>query len=160
MESNVMKTSCLSKLAGEKLMTLHRHFMWCNIIKKNFENEISKSLKSNSKIDMEEVIADYYGAYMSIWYGMLFGVLEALKDEKIIIPEINWHITDIYEPLRLYRNAVFHPQPEYWSSKLLKITEDEDSVKKIWTVHNIIGKYLLEEMQERIKLQKLETVNK
>ena len=133
----------------EKLMTLHRHFMWCNIIKKHFEGEIQKSIKS--KIDLEESIADYYGAYMSIWYGMLFGLLEALKHEKVIIQEIENDINDIYEPLRFYRNAVFHPQPKYWSNKLLKIMEDKASAGKLWKIHKRLGKYFLEEMQKRTK---------
>ena len=86
---------------------------------------------------------------------MLFGVLEALKKEKIVIPEIENDINSIYDSLRLYSNAVFHPQPKYWSEKLLRIMEDRGSVGKIWKVHKRIGKYFLEEMQERTKLGKL-----
>lgn len=115
----------------EELATLHRHYMWCNIIKGDFDKEGKKFINSKTKVDMDEVMPDYYGAYMSIWYGMLFGVLEVFKNKKISIPAIENDINDIYDSLRLYRNAVFHPQPKYWSDKLLKIMEDPQSYNPI-----------------------------
>ena len=138
----------------EELMTLHRHYMWCNIIKKNFEKEIQKSIDTKSKVDIEAVMPDYYGAYMSIWYGMLFGVLEVFKNKEINILEIENDINDVYDSLRLYRNAVFHPQPQYWSPKLLEIMKDKHSAEKIWKIHNRLGKYFLDEMRGRTELRK------
>lgn len=134
---------------NEEFITLHRHYIWCNILKNNFENENQKLIDSNSETDIDTVMSDYYGAYMSIWYGMLFAVLEVFKKKKISMPEIEIDVADIYDSLRLYRNAVFHPQPEYWSPAFFKIMKVKDSVAKIRKVHDHLGRYFLKEMQER-----------
>ncbi|MDD5130759.1 MAG: hypothetical protein PHS66_06930 [Candidatus Omnitrophica bacterium] len=128
----------------EQFFTLHRHWMWSNVIKTDFAMEIKKQLGGEDTPKAEIIMPDKYGAYMSIWYGLLFVVLEGLKEEKVIIPEIEDDIKHIYEPLRLYRNAVFHPQKKYWSPKLFKIMEDGNSVDKIWKVHKRLGEYFLE----------------
>lgn len=130
----------------DQLWALHRHWMWCNVIKKNFEIEVKKMMDGKLSKDSAKLIPDRYGAYMSIWYGMLFGVLEALKEEGITIPSIENDINSIYDSLRLYRNAVFHPQKQYWSNKLIKIMEDKDSVNKIWKIHDELGGYFLREI--------------
>ena len=95
------------------------------------------------------IMAGEYGAYMSIWYGILFSVLEGLKEEGVIIDGIEKDIEYVYEPLRLYRNAVFHPQKEYWSHKFFKIMQKQDSVDKIWKIHKRLGEYFLEELNKR-----------
>jgi len=138
-------------LDDEELMILHRHWMWANVIKKNFEIEIQKQIDSGIRQDAEEMIVDRYGAYMSIWYGMLFGVLEELRNKQISIPSIDQDINDVYDSLRLFRNAVFHPQKEYWSGKLFKIMERKESAKKLWKIHKHLGGLFLSEMKIRTK---------
>ena len=83
---------------------------------------------------------------MSIWYGMLYGTLEILKEKKIVVPDIQEDIDSIFDSLRLYRNAIFHPQPEYFSPKLVKIMEDQESVVKLWKISRGLGKFFLEEL--------------
>jgi hypothetical protein len=127
-------------------MALHRHWMWGNVIKKHFASEVADTTTRGIS-NNEQLLFDKYGAYMSIWYGMLYGTLEGLKKNGVLIPEIQSEIDSIYESLRLYRNAVFHPQAKYFSHKLFKIMEDSESPKKIWKVHAGLGKFFLEEFE-------------
>ncbi len=132
-------------LNREEFAALHRHWMWANVIKKHFESAIAEAKRGGS-ISPEELFPDPYGAYMSIWYGMLYGVLEVLKEKDVSIPKIQGDIDSIFDSLRLYRNAVFHPQPKYWSQKLFEIMKDQNSAKKIWNVHAGLGEFFLEEL--------------
>jgi len=132
-------------LNREEFAALHRHWMWANIIKKHFESAIADA-KQKGAISPEELFPEPYGAYMSIWYGMLYGVLEVLKEKSIAVPKIQGDIDSVFDSLRLYRNAVFHPQPKYWSPKLLEIMKDPESAKRIWSVHAGLGEFFLEEL--------------
>ena len=136
-------------LDAQEFMALHRHWMWANIIKKHFEGVAAEVGKVGDKPDGPLLLAGHYGAYMSIWYGMLFGTLEVLKKRDVVIPEIQADIDGIFEGLRKYRNAVFHPQEEYLSPKLFEIMKDPDSVRKIWSVHAGLGGYFLAEFKRR-----------
>jgi len=132
-------------LNREEFAALHRHWMWANIIKKHFESAIADA-RQRGAISPEELFPEAYGAYMSIWYGMLYGVLEVLKEKSVAVPKIQGDIDSIFDSLRLYRNAVFHPQPKYWSPKLFEIMNDPESAKRIWGVHAGLGEFFLEEL--------------
>ncbi|MBN2373594.1 hypothetical protein JXL19_07400 [bacterium] len=98
----------------EKIGILHRHWIWADKIKLLLQKEISVAdLHEFNEKNFSNLIITPYGIYMFIWYGLLFVVLEGLKQEKIIIPDIDNEIEEIYESLRLFRNAVFHIQNQY-----------------------------------------------
>lgn len=132
-------------LTSEEFMALHRHWMWANIIKKHFEGAIADASKSG-KANPEDLFPEAYGAYMSIWYGMLYGVLVVPSEKNICLPNIQADIDSIRDSLRLYRNAVFHPQPQYWSAKLIEVMKDPESTRRIWAVHTGLGGFFLEEL--------------
>ncbi len=121
--------------------------MWGNVIKKHFETAIT-DVRARGEANALLLLAGPYGAYMSIWYGMLYGVLERLKENRIRIPKIQGDIDSIYFSLRRYRNAVFHPQAKYISPKLIEIMNDPESPKKIWAVHAGLGQFFLEEFNK------------
>lgn len=133
-------------LTTEEFMALHRHWIWAGLIKKQFEPLAAEGNKKNC--DAGSLFLGPYGAYMSIWYGMLFGVLDVLKKRDISIPAIQADIDGIFSSLHMYRNAVFHPQPEYFSHKLLEVMKDKDSVRKIWNVHAGLGSFFLSEVKK------------
>ncbi len=140
-------------LNKEELMTLHRHYMWTLVIKKHFETEVKKVSPNKSEISPENLFIRPYGAYMSIWYGMLFAILEVLRKNNVSIPKIQSDIDSVYGSLKMYRNAVFHPQKKYWSPKLIEIMKDKDSVRKIWNINSGLGEYFLNEL-DKLKNQK------
>lgn len=129
-------------------MTLHRHWIWANIMREDFYEELKRNPSKPENGD--DFYPDRQGAYMSLWYGMLFGVLEVVKEKKIDIPGLD-DLDNIYDSLRLFRNAVFHPQPEYWSHKTYELFKDEQSAIKIRKVHSSLGKYFLECLREDLQ---------
>ena len=126
---------------NETFITLHRHWMWANVMKQHFDGELGKGVK------LPFNIADRPGAYMLLWYGLLFSVLETFQNAGITFPDIQQEIDEIYEPLKDLRNAVFHPQPRYWPKKLLGFISMKDTPVKVRTVHSFIGGYFLQEIR-------------
>lgn len=130
---------------NEKFITLHRHWMWSNIMKQHFDTELQKDQNLAKNFN----IADKEGAYMLLWYALLFSVLETFKDSKIKFPPIQEDIKSVYSPLKDLRNAVFHPQNKYWSRKLNKFLETKGTPEKIRRIHSFLGGYFLEEINKR-----------
>jgi hypothetical protein len=131
-------------MTRQEFMALHRHYIWGLVIRKNFEVAIKAANGTGQKA--EDLFVKPFGAYMFVWYGMLYGILEVLKKKRVSIPAIQTDIDGVYDSLRLCRNAVFHPQPEYFSPKLFKIMEDQDAVNKIWRISKGLGKFFLDEI--------------
>ncbi len=133
-------------LSREEFAALHRHWMWANVIKSHFDNAIADAKRRGVSSSPEQLFPEPFGAYMSIYYGMLYGLLEVLKENGVSIPKIQGDIDSIFDNLRLYRNAVFHPQPKYWSPKFFEIMKDRDSAIKIGNVHAGVGEFFLDEL--------------
>ncbi len=135
----------------EAFYTLHRHWIWCEVIRDNFDRELC----ANPSIFPESIglrqfnLASRYGAYKSLWYGLLFSLLETLKENGIKIESAEKEIADMYDSLRLYRNAVFHPQPKYWSDKLRGVMKDNDPPEKILKIHEALREFFCVELSKR-----------
>ena len=136
-------------LSSEELMVLHRQWMWANVMRESFYAHLGEG--GNAK-PAEEFFPDRVGGFMCVWYGMLFSVLEVVKEKSLAIEGIE-DLDTIYEPLRLFRNAVFHAQPKYWSPKLFEIMKDPESALKIRKIHSALGKFFLTELRNRREKQ-------
>ena len=84
--------------------------------------------------------------FMCLWYGILFLVLETLKEIKISVSKIQEDINKMYPVLKRYRNAVFHVQEEYWSVKWRNLILDDSSADKIHLIHKQAGIFLLKNL--------------
>jgi hypothetical protein len=91
--------------------TLHRHWIWSNVMKKSFDAELPNWPREGRNVINS--LAEPGGTYMCLWYGLPFSVLDVLIKNRVSIPEIDADIRDIFRPLKLFRNAVFHPQKRY-----------------------------------------------
>lgn len=131
----------------QRLAAIHRHWIWANSLKQKFEAILVKAGVRPSD-EASIWFASDIGMFFCLWYGVLFVVCEALKKEKVKIPGVQADIDGIYESLRLFRNAVFHIQNEYWPDKLFKIMEDKGSAVRVRRAHDGIGNWLLAEMQK------------
>ena len=128
---------------NETFITLHRHWMWANVMKQHFDRELEKGVK------LPFNIADRPGAYMLLWYSVLFSVLETFRNAGVTFPTVQKEIDEIYEPLKDLRNAIFHPQPKYWPRKLLRFISMKDTPIKVREIHSFIGGYFLQEIARR-----------
>ena len=134
----------------EAFTTLHRHWVWCQVIKENYDRELHfRRGEIGLTSERWELLATRYGAFKSLWYGLLFSILETLEKNKVVIGGIEEEISSVYKPLKRYRHAVFHPQPKYWSEKLFEISKDKNSAKKILKVHEALRGYFCEELSKR-----------
>jgi hypothetical protein len=131
------------------LLSIHRHWIWANWVKKQFDGSIQSFPVSKNR--MQEWFITPPGIYMCIWYGLLFAVCEGLRGQKVIIREIQSDFDRIYPALKHFRNAVFHVQAKYWSPKLFEIMEDRGSAFQIRRVHEGIGEWLLKQVDEAKK---------
>ena len=126
---------------SQEILVMHRHWIWANIFKQHFDQELASSISDPTNI------ADRHGAYMLVWYSMLFSVLESFRRLGVEFNEIKDNIEVIYEPLKRLRNAVFHPQPSYWPNKLLRFLKIPDSPQRIRRIHSFLGKYFLAQIE-------------
>lgn len=125
--------------------------MWANIIKIEFDKQLAK-MNRNEKIDPNRFFADRLGAYMCIWYSLLYCVLDEIIKSGVDIPGL--HVDyDILDKLRKFRNAVFHPQPEYFSSMLFKLIKESNSALEIRSIHSALGNFFLQEMKRKIGMK-------
>lgn len=138
-----------SNMDSQSLLSIHRHWIWANWIKKQFEGSMQSF--SVSKDTIQEWYINPPGTYMCIWYGLLFSICEGLRAHSVHIPEVQSDIDEIYSALKRFRNAVFHIQPKYWSPKLFEIMEKKGSAIQIRKVHDGIGNWLLKQMDQTDK---------
>ena len=58
------------------------------------------------------MVGEEFNAFTMYWFASLFVVVEGWKSLKINEPQINEMVEEHWVSLRLFRNAVFHYQPE------------------------------------------------
>jgi len=133
-------------LSKDRLMTIHRHWIWANYIRIQFYREFGENTLELARDPVSYAISSV-GTHMCLWYGLLFTVCEAIREDHVVVQDAEPFFSEIYEDLRRFRNAIFHVQTEYWSPKLFEIMERKDSPTKIKKVHEEIGKWLLAELQ-------------
>jgi hypothetical protein len=122
------------------LISIHRHWLWADKIQRTFYAALPPNLRAE---DTKEMFISDWGMCRCLWYGLLFAVCEALRERRFTVPTVQSDIDAIYSNLKLFRNAVFHVQPKYWSRKLFSIMQNENSAQQIKQVHDGIGCWLL-----------------
>lgn len=138
------------ELSTEELMILHRHWMWANICRISFDKELLKIMNQDQAVNLNPAcfFADRAGAFMCMWYGLLYSVLEEIINRELSIGGLECS-GDIIDDLRLFRNAVFHPQKKYWTDKIIKLMENKDSATRIRQIHSALCSFFLKEIQNR-----------
>jgi hypothetical protein len=133
------------KLSNTIWHSIYRQWIWADHLRNYFSAELpEKKLSLSGDFTIEP-----YWMLMCLWYGVLFSVLEALREIKVNVPEVQKDIDKMYPTLKKYRNAVFHVQKEYWSNKWRNLILDETSAKKINLIHKQVGIFLLENLTKK-----------
>ncbi len=122
--------------------SIYRQWIWADHLRNYFEETLpEKELNINGNFTIEP-----YWMFMCLWYGILFSVLDALKELEVEIPEVQDDINVIYPILKKYRNGVFHIQKNYWPDKWLMLILDESTASKIERIHKKVGEFLLKNL--------------
>ena len=139
----------ISLFSTEEFMILHRNWIWAEYIKSQYDSLLkdnSSSFDFKDEKFIGKFLAQPIGAYMCIWYGLLFVVLEMSHHKEIEYKEIKAEVEEIYEGLRRFRNATFHSPKEYFDKRWFEVLSIEDFSRKSRLVHDHIGKMLLLEV--------------
>lgn len=111
----------------KKLITLHKYFIWCDRMRVHFD------LILNQNIDDEIVDKKIHEIdsmlYMSLWYGLLYVVIEGWEELKLDNQEINELLkSDNTNLLKRYRNGVFHFQADYNNERFVNFFKEPKTV--------------------------------
>jgi len=124
-----------------EIMSLHRYYIHTTLMKKQFEEELLKGdhvvteyddLAKNIIVTGLKLGAMPVGTYMEYWYGGLFVVCEGWQELQLKDEVLDKLLDDPkLETLRRFRNATFHFQRDYLTSKKSGFIEADGSVAYI-----------------------------
>jgi hypothetical protein len=136
----------LVSLADEDLGLLHRQWMWANQQKERFYELLGQR---DHGIDR---LAGRTRGSMVVWYALVWSVIEAMHDRKIDLRDpLGADVREVEDLLRKFRNAVVHvPESgEYYDQRMVDLIAHPEGVPLIRTVHQALGRMLLEELRRR-----------
>jgi hypothetical protein len=137
--------------AKEKLAALYAH--WCTADSINYH--LRRSLESPANHDAElaepfKSLGIQQSAFMtlSVWYALLYVVIEGYRELEIKDPEIDDLLsqTEFVDALRRFRNATFHYQEDLLSDKLLKFISLAQSEKWVGRVNAALDRFLIDQL--------------
>lgn len=147
------KVKTLSDLNKKELLQFYRHWKWADMVK-------DQHLKSDFKRG-PNILSDPQDGFLCIWYGLLYVLIDFMKSKKLHIPTIAKEIRKVREPLRDFRNAVFHIDEDVLSEKYFITLRHPELSYDILKIHSEIERHIQEEVNRRIakiplKLRNLE----
>jgi hypothetical protein len=117
----------------ELLFSIHRHWIWADRIRLEYYERLKANPPRSD--DLLEWFLTGEAMYLCIWYGLLFTVCEGLRKNGFAVPDAQTEIDTIYNSLQLFRNAIFHIQTEYLTSKIFSFLQDastDATIRKIY----------------------------
>lgn len=137
------------------LLSIHRHWTWADRMKELFEYYLSKE-GPLTDFTMMDLFLSSLGTCMCMWYSLLYATCEGLQEKgKVnIAGEIDQNYDKVCCELRRFRNATFHVQPQLEPEKLMVVLKNPDIVPIIRTLHERVGAYLVQHIQQLPAYQK------
>ena len=115
--------------------SLHRYFLLANTSRGRLDSILLRA--KPRKGDELSIIL-----YRSLWYGMLYVVVEGMEELKIKDSRIARLLkSPNRELLRRFRNGVFHYQQNYHDARFQDLLQKKSSDKWIRRLHFEIGRY-------------------
>lgn len=136
---------------SERIAALHLYFIWANRMRIHFDAHLTS--ESRPAVDPTQDINALL--YMSLWYAEIYVVIEGWRELRLHDDEVDRLLNgndhdDLVDTLRLFRNAAFHYQPDYWTPKMLKFVEfGGDSAAWIRDLTTALGNALLRKLEGR-----------
>lgn len=128
----------------ETLIAIHRHWIWAERIQLEYFSRIKNNPEGDD--DLLKFFLTGHGMYLCLWFSLEFFVCEALRLHKLVVPNAQEEIKEIYQTLKEFRNTVFHIQPDYFSKKMFKLLNDAKHQTTILRVHKETGRWLSDEI--------------
>ncbi len=127
---------------NEKINSLHRYYIWANKMRTDFYNLLSSKPASHS--------GDFKGweiesnMYMSLWYGLLYVVIEGWQELKLSDRTIDELLNNKNtELLKKFRNGTFHFQEKYNDDRFQKFYEEPSTVEWVRNLNREFGRWFL-----------------
>lgn len=118
------------------IFTLHRYFIWANRMRDLFDNLLARGDQEKNGIELM--------MYMSLWYALLYVVVEGWKQLELADAQIDQLLeSPNVELLRRYRNGVFHFQPEYLGPRLVGFVAEPGTPAWVRELNLQFGRYFL-----------------
>jgi len=134
-----------------EIMSLHGYYIHTTLMKKRYEEELLKGDHVVTEYDdpaMNIIVTGLklgampVGTYMEYWYGGLFAVCEGCQELRLTDEVLDKLLDDPkLETLRRFRNAAFHFQRDYLSSKKTEFIEADGSVAYIRELSKEFGRW-------------------
>ena len=88
--------------------------------------------------------------YMSLWYGLLYVVIEGWQSLKLKDQIIDDSLKSKYTRLlKRYRNGVFHFQKKYNDERFEELCREKEAVEWITKLNKEFGRFFLEKLKNQ-----------
>ena len=137
--------------AQVRFMALHKHWVTAGSIDHHLRRSLSmkESFPSGvSKEVAEDAIATSGFAALSVWYSLLYVVVEGYSEIGYHDAEVDALLSneDYVSRLRRFRNATFHYQEDPLSPKLMEFLQAKDSSEWIHNLNRALGNFIEREL--------------
>ena len=136
-------------IANNPVNILHRYFIWANRMRICFDEILEKHTRKqidDHRFGIESMM------YMSLWYGLLYVVVEGWKSLKLNDASIDELLkssnTDL---LKRYRNASFHfPEKRiYHDERFENFFKEKSTVEWVRKLNSEFGRYFLDALKSK-----------
>lgn len=132
-------------MINDSIITLHRYYIWANKMRVDFYGFLKNKDKiSKINFEIESVM------YMSLWYGLLYVVIEGWQSLKLKDQIIDDSLKSKYTRLlKRYRNGVFHFQKKYNDERFEELCREKEAVEWITKLNKEFGRFFLEKLKNQ-----------
>lgn len=134
-------------VADNPINILHRHFIWANRMRIYFDEILKKH--TEKKIDGHRFGIESM-MYMSLWYGLLYVVIEGWKSLKLRDVVIDKLLkSSNVDLLKRYRNATFHypEKRKYHDERFEAFFKEQTTVEWVRKLNSELGRYFLDALK-------------
>jgi hypothetical protein len=127
------------------VFTLHRYWIWANRMRKHFDDHLGKEKKKKDEFRKKIGMGFEEFMYMSLWYALLYVVIEGWKRLGLVDTEIDRLLHSLnVNLLKRYRNGVFHYQKGYIDERFIGFIRDgKNCVSWVRELNTQLGRFFL-----------------
>ena len=130
-------------MTKEAFFATTRSFIHANLMLKSF----NKTETDIPITDFNNYFSTAQGAYLLLWYALLFNVIAFLKNQRALPKSIEDDVDKVYEGLRQCRHAVFHITPTFFDEKFMILAKPK-AFKIIQKIHFSLSEFFDTELQK------------